>query len=65
MAAMQNDLVSLYAIELIETLKSDLAQVQGKLPISRPPLTDSCGGTAHAMRKTSHLPFSTYSIIAS
>ena len=27
---MQNDLVSLYAIELIETLKSDLAQVSGK-----------------------------------
>ena len=30
MAAMQNDLVSLYAIELIETLKSDLAQVSGE-----------------------------------
>ena len=30
MEAMQNDLVSLYAIEAIETLKSDLAQVSGE-----------------------------------
>ena len=30
MAAMQNDFVSLYAMELIDTLKSDLAQVSGQ-----------------------------------